>query len=188
MSRAGACNKANKAVAKGRQHSQGGKGTDICSLSFGHSLSLLSYSTSKLTLLHSNAAPTPPPQLRVINRLQNILIYIHKCHQNENYPDMNSFCCWCCLMSFKAFCASERYDYSLMYVLFYHIQCLICVIKRGDGFTSEDGEVTIIRAVTRLTHLSDYQLGSSSFYSVQIYSKNHGYFVKHFFNVWVVFV
>ncbi len=163
MSRAGACIKANKAVAKGRQHSQGGKGTDICSLSFGHSLSLLSYSTSKLTLLHSNAAPTPPPQLRVINRLQNILIYIHKCHQNENYPDMNSFCCWCCLMSFKAFCASERYDYSLMYVLFYHIQCLICVIKRGDGFTSEDGEVTIIRAVTRLTHLSDYQLAPVHF-------------------------
>ncbi len=44
-----------------QQHSQGGKGTDICSLSFGHSLSLLSYSTSKLTLLHSNAAPAPPP-------------------------------------------------------------------------------------------------------------------------------
>ncbi len=43
-------------------------------------------------------------------------------------------------MSFKAFCASERYDYSLMYVLFYHIQCLICVIKLGDGFASEDGE------------------------------------------------
>ncbi len=34
-----------------QQHSQGGKGTDICSLSFGHSLSLLSYSTSILTLL-----------------------------------------------------------------------------------------------------------------------------------------
>ncbi len=44
-----------------QQHGQGGKGTDICSLSFGHSLSLLSYSTSKLTLLHSNAAPVPPP-------------------------------------------------------------------------------------------------------------------------------
>ncbi len=41
-----------------------GKGTDICSLSFGHSLSLLSYSTSKLTLLHSNAAPAPPPTER----------------------------------------------------------------------------------------------------------------------------
>ncbi len=64
-------------------------------------------------------------------------------------------------MSFKAFCASERYDYSLMYVLF--IQCLICVIKRGDGFASEDGEVTIIRAVTRLTHLSDYQLAPVHF-------------------------
>ncbi len=44
-----------------QQHGQGGKGTDICSLSFGHSLSLLSYSTSKWTLLHSNAAPAPPP-------------------------------------------------------------------------------------------------------------------------------
>ncbi len=44
-----------------KQHGQGGKGTDICSLSFGHSLSPLSYSTSKLTLLHSNAAPAPPP-------------------------------------------------------------------------------------------------------------------------------
>ncbi len=31
-----------------KQHSQGGKGTDICSLSFGHSLSLLSYYTSKI--------------------------------------------------------------------------------------------------------------------------------------------
>ncbi len=66
-------------------------------------------------------------------------------------------------MSFKAFCTSERYDYSLMYVLFYHIQCLICVIKRGDGFTSEDGEVTIIRAVTRLRHLSDHQLAPVHF-------------------------
>ncbi len=47
-----------------QQHSQGGKGTDICSLSFGHSLSLLSYSTSKLTLLHSNAAPAPSPTER----------------------------------------------------------------------------------------------------------------------------
>ncbi len=50
-----------------------------------------------------------------------------------------------------------------MYVLFYHIQCLICVIKRGDGFASEDGEVTIIRAITRLTHLSDYQLAPVHF-------------------------
>ncbi len=64
-----------------------------------------------------------------------------------------------------------------MYVLFYHIQCLICVIKRGDGFASEDGEVTITRAITRLTHLSDYQLAPVHFYSVQIYSKNHGYFI-----------
>ncbi len=39
----------------------------------------LSYSTSKLNLLHSNAAPTrAAPQLSVINRLQNILIYIHQ--------------------------------------------------------------------------------------------------------------
>ncbi len=37
------------------------KGTDICSLSFGHSLSPLSYSKSKLTLLHSKAAPAPLP-------------------------------------------------------------------------------------------------------------------------------
>ncbi len=70
---------------------------------------------------------------------------------------------------------------SLMYVLFYHIQCLNCVLKRGDGFASEDGEVTIIRAITRLTHLSDHQLAPASFYSVHIYSKNHGYFIKHFF-------
>ncbi len=87
-----------------QQHSQGGKGTDICSLSFGHSLSLLSYSTSKSTLLHSNAAPAPPPNWAssIGYYMQNIIIYIHKCHQNENYPDMNYFCCWCCLMSFKA--------------------------------------------------------------------------------------
>ncbi len=52
---------------------------------------------------------------------------------------------------------------SLMYVLFYHIQCLNCVLKRGDGLASEDGEVTIIRAVTRLTHLSDYQLAPVHF-------------------------
>ncbi len=45
-----------------------------------------------------------------------------------------------------------------MYVLFDHMQCLFGVIKRGDGFASEDGEVTIIRKITRLTHLSDYQL------------------------------
>ncbi len=50
-----------------------------------------------------------------------------------------------------------------MYVLFYHIQCLNCVIKRGDGFASEDGKVTIIRAITRLTHLSDYQLAPVHF-------------------------
>ncbi len=87
----------------------GGKGTDICTLSFGHSLSPLSYSTSKLNLLHSNAVPAPPPQLRVIKRLQNIIIYIHKCHQNENYLDMNSFCCWCCLMSFKNVCIILSY-------------------------------------------------------------------------------
>ncbi len=139
-------------------------------------------------MLHSNATPAPPPQLRVINRLQNILIYIHKCHQNENYPDMNSFCCWCCLMSFKAFCASERYDYSLMYVLFYHIQCLICVIKLGDGFTSEDGEVTIIRAVTRLTHLSDYQLAPVHFIVCTYTLKITVILFNIFFNVWVVFV
>ncbi len=46
------------------------KRTDIFSLSFGHSLSPLSYSKSKLTLLHSNAAPAPPPN-------------IHKCHQTN---------------------------------------------------------------------------------------------------------
>ncbi len=49
-----------EAATQSGQHSQG-KRTDICSLSFGHSLSPLSYSTSKLTLLHSNAAPAPPP-------------------------------------------------------------------------------------------------------------------------------
>ncbi len=82
----------------------------ICTLSFGHSLSPLSYSTSKLNLLHSNAIPAPPPpQLRVIKRLQNIIIYIHKCHQNENYLDRNSFCCWCCLMSFKNVCIILSY-------------------------------------------------------------------------------
>ncbi len=70
---------------------------------------------------------------------------MHKCNQNENYTDMNSFV------------------YSLMYVLFYHIQCLNCVLKRGDGFTSDDGEVTIIRAITRLTHLSDHQLAPVHF-------------------------
>ncbi len=90
-------------------------------------------------------------------------------------------------MSFKAFCASERYDYSLMYVLFYHIQCLICVIKRGDGFTSEDGEVTIIRAVTRLTHLSDYQLAPVHFI-VCTYTLKITVILLIFFNVWVVFV
>ncbi len=78
-------------------------------------LYLLGIRYHRLVILHLNKIcfivmplPRRPPQLRVINRLQNILIYIHKCHQNENYPYMNSFCCWCCLMSFKAFCASER--------------------------------------------------------------------------------
>ncbi len=44
----------------GRQHSQS-KRTDAFSLSFGHSLSPLSCSKSKLILLHSNAAPAAPP-------------------------------------------------------------------------------------------------------------------------------
>ncbi len=113
------------------------------------------------------------PQLSVINRLQNILIqtYNDKCNQNENYPDMNSFVC------------------SLMYVLFYHIQCLNCVIKRSDGLASEDGKVTIIRAITRLTHLSDYQLAPVHFIvCTYTYTYNHGYFVKLFIYVWVVFV
>ncbi len=59
----------------------------------------------------------------------------------------------------------NSFVYSLMYVLFYHIglQCLNCVLKRGDGFTSDDGEVTIIRAITRLTHLSDHQLAPVHF-------------------------
>ncbi len=42
---------------------------------------------------------------------------------------------------------------------------------------SEDGEV--IRAITWLTHLSDYQLASVA-YSVNLYSKNHGYFIATF--------
>ncbi len=52
------------------------------------------------------------------------------------------------------------------------MQCLIGVIKLGDR--------GIIRAITPLTHLSDYQLASVAFI-VCIYSKNHGYFIKHFF-------
>jgi len=48
---------------QGAATQSGGKGTDIYSLSFGHSLSPLSYSTSKLNLLH-NAAPAPPPTER----------------------------------------------------------------------------------------------------------------------------
>ncbi len=76
-----------------------------------------------------------------------------------------------------------------MYVLLYHIQCLICVIKRGDGLASEDGEVTIIRAITRLTHLSDYQLAPVHFivcrYTLKI---TVILLLLFFFNVWVGFV
>ncbi len=79
-------------------------------------------------------------------------------------------------MSFKA--RQVLLNGKIIALLFYNIQCLICVIKRGDGFASEDGEVTIIRAITRLTHLSDYQLAPVHFIVCsQIYSKNHGYFI-----------
>ncbi len=44
---------------------------------------------------------------------------------------------------------------------------------------SEDGEVMIIRAISPLTHLSDYQRASVAFI-VCIYSKNQGYFIKKF--------
>ncbi len=75
-----------------------------------------------------------------------------------------------------------------MYVLFYHIQCLICVIKRGDGFTSEDGEITIIRAITRLTHFRDYQLAPVNFIVCRYTLKITVILFNIFLNVWVVFV
>ncbi len=104
------------------------------------------------------------------HRLQNILIYIHKCNQNENYPDMNSFVC------------------SLMYVLFYHIVFKLCNKAgwwiRFRGWKGNDHSRN--HSVDALKWLPAC---SSSFYGVHIYSKNHGYFIKHFFfNVWVVFV
>ncbi len=177
----------SRRVHKGEQGSRLGSNTVRGAKGQIFLLYLLGIRYHRLVILHLNKIcfivmplPRHPPQLRVINRLQNILIYIHKCHQNENYPDMNSFCCWCCLMSFKAFCASELYDYSLMYVLFYHIQCLICVIKRGDG---------CIRGWRGNDHSRSHSFDafkwlpacSGSFYSVHIYSKYHGYFIKHFF-------
>ncbi len=75
-----------------------------------------------------------------------------------------------------------------MYVLFYHIQCLNCVLKRSDGFTSDDGEVTIIRAITRLTHLSDHQLAPVHFIVCTYTLKSMVILLNIFFNVWVVFV
>ncbi len=68
----------------------------------------------------------------------------------------------------------SQVEYSIFSV--YHIQCLIGVIKRGDrsGIRGWRGE--IIRAITPLTHLSEYQLASVAFI-VCIYSKNHGYFI-----------
>ncbi len=77
---------------------------------------------------------------------------------------------------------------SLMYVLFYHIQCLNCVIKRGDGLASEDGEVTSIRAITRLTHLSDHQLAPVHFIVCPYTLKITVILLNIFFYVWVVFV
>ncbi len=82
----------------------------------------------------------------------------------------------------------NSFVYSLMYVLFYHIQCLNCVLKRGDGFTSDDVEVTIIRAITRLTHLSDHQLAPVHFIVCTYTLKITVILLNIFFNVWVVFV
>ncbi len=45
---------------------------------------------------------------------------------------MNSVCCWCCLMSFKARHVLLN-GKIIALCMYYFIQCLICVIKWGDG-------------------------------------------------------
>ncbi len=51
---------------------------------------------------------------------------------------------------------------------------------------SEDGEVTIICAITRLIHLSDYQLASVAFI-VCVYTLKITVILLNIFNVWVFF-
>ncbi len=53
---------------------------------------------------------------------------------------------------------------------------------------SEDGEVTIIRAITRLTHLSDYQLAPVHFIVCTFTLKITVILLNIFLNVWVVCV